>query len=92
MNARNGSTPSTAEVEGRTRKWSHAGRVEAQRRAELRRHARHLMRGAGMTDEDIAVVLRTSPEGVRKAFHRDELKVHNAAPRNIDADGLEWED
>lgn len=50
------------------------------------------MRGAGMTDEDIAVVLRTSPEGVRKAFHRDELKVHNAAPRNIDADGLEWED
>lgn len=50
------------------------------------------MRGAGMTDEDIAVVLQTSPEGVRKAFHRDQLKESDAASGIVDDDGLEWED
>ncbi|SMX85174.1 hypothetical protein BSP109_02018 [Brevibacterium sp. Mu109] len=50
------------------------------------------MRGAGMTDGDIAVVLQTSPEGVRKSFYRDATKSRSETPRNVDGDGLEWED
>lgn len=45
-----------------------------------------------MTDEDIAVVIQSTPEGVRKSFYRDALRGSNEASRSVDADGLEWED
>lgn len=45
-----------------------------------------------MTDEDIAVVIQSTPAGVRKSFYRDATKSRSEAPRNVDEDGLEWED
>lgn len=92
MSTRIGSAPPAEGATEYTRKWSRAGRSEAQRRAALRRRARHLMRGAGMTDEDIAVVIQSTPEGVRKSFYRDALRGSSEALRRVDADSLEWED
>jgi hypothetical protein len=45
-----------------------------------------------MTDEDIAAVLRTSPEGVRKGFYRDALKERGTSTSTRDDDGVLWED
>lgn len=91
MSTRDRSTLSTEESKDSTRNWSRAGRAEAQRRADLRRRARHLMRDAGMTTEDIAAVIQSTPEGVRKSFYRDATKRGSEALGNVDDDGLEWE-
>ncbi len=44
-----------------------------------------------MTDEDIATVLQTSPEGVRKGFYRDALKERVTSTSTGDGDGVLWE-
>lgn len=66
-----------------------AAKAERQRLAEVRRRARAAMVQGGMSADEIATVMGTSPGAVKQALARDMRKLSSGMPQ-IDEDGLVW--
>lgn len=66
-----------------------AAMAERQRLAETRRRARAAMVQGGMSADEIATVMGTSPGAVKQALARDMRKLGSGVPQ-VDEDGLVW--
>lgn len=59
------------------------------RAAEIRKRARMVLVQNGMTVEEIATVMGTSPDAVRQALARD-MRKSGSGSQCVDEDGLVW--
>ncbi|QCR53699.1 hypothetical protein C1N80_09000 [Brachybacterium sp. SGAir0954] len=66
-----------------------AATAERRQLAETRRRARAAMVRAGMTPDEIATVMGTSPGAVKQALARDMRNSGSETPQ-VDEDGLVW--
>lgn len=66
-----------------------AATAKRRRAAETRQRARMVLVQNGMTAEEIATVMGTSPDAVRQALARDMRKSGSGSQR-FDEDGLVW--